>query len=657
MRALVSSRQRVSLAALASLLAVGPTVACAAPPPLIPRETLFATPDHLEPVLSPDGQKLAYLAPGPGGILQIWVRTVGKTDDKPVTASLHAGLHSLQWAYDGRTLLFASDRDASGNTHVFGLDVPSGNVHDFTAFDGVSARLIGLSPTRPGEMLVQMNLRNRAVADVFRVSIGSGGMIADTQNAGDVQQFVADRDLQIRAAVVLSESGAADLRVRDDERSLWRSLGTAAGGDRLEPYEFSADGKSLLLGSSLGSNTERIIAKDLQSGAERVVAQSADADLEGLMVNPYTGAVEAAAFSPDRRRWVVLDPAVKPDLDGLAKVVDGDFSVVSRDKANKLWVVAFELDAGPIRYYLWDRATRKADLLFPQTKKLDGLSLARTKPVTLKARDGLALRGYLTLPVGGGKGLPMVLLVHSGPWARDRWGFDPEVQWLANRGYACLQVNYRGSAGLGRSHLEAGYKQWGRKMQEDLVDAVHWAIKEGVADPKRIAISGTSYGGYAALVAAGLSPDVFAAAVDVVGPSSLESLIRSIPAAWTTARATFTARVGNPDDAADRDRLTAASPVSFADRIKTPIIIAQGGEDTRAPAADTDKVVSAIEKGSAPLTYVVYKDEGHGLARVANRLDFLARTEAFLAKYLGGRVEPLAGDKQPGSSAAVAVSR
>jgi dipeptidyl aminopeptidase/acylaminoacyl peptidase len=347
---------------------------------------------------------------------------------------------------------------------------------------------------------------------------------------------------------------------------------------------------------------------------------------------------------------------VKADYEGIAKLSGGDFQVTSRDRADATWLVAFTEDRGPTRWYTWDRVARKGTFLFTARPKLEGLALAEMKPVTIKARDGLELPGYLTLPPGvPGKSLPLVLNPHGGPWWRDRWGFNGWVQWLANRGYAVLQVNFRGSTGYGKRFLNAGNREWGKKMQDDLTDAVRWAVKQGIADPKRLGIMGGSYGGYATLAAATFTPDLFRCGVDIVGPSSLFTLIRTFPPYWKPLRGMFDQRVGNVDDPKDEALLRAASPLFHADRIKMPLMIQQGANDPRVKQAESEQIVAAIEKAGGRATYVVYTDEGHGFARPENRIDSFARAEAFLAEHLGGRAEPLAGERIPGSTAVVRV--
>lgn len=353
----------------------------------------------------------------------------------------------------------------------------------------------------------------------------------------------------------------------------------------------------------------------------------------------------------------MLEPALGKDFAGLARAAQGDFDILNRDLADKTWLVRYVNDVGPVKYYAWDRGMQKATFLFSARPLLERYTLAPMRPVEIKTRDGLSLPSYLTLPVGvAPKNLPMVLWVHGGPWARDEWGYNAYAQWYANRGYATLQVNYRGSEGFGKKFRNAAMKEFAGKMHNDLVDAVKWAVAEGIADPKRIAIAGGSYGGYATLVGVTFTPDLFACGVDIVGPSSLVTLVESFPAYWGPDLSNnWYPFVGNPKDPKDRADMDARSPLLKVDRIHVPLLIGQGGNDPRVTPKESEQIVAAIDRNGGKVTYVLYPDEGHGFARPENRVDFNARAEGFLAACLGGRSEPLGGDRIAGSTAIVRV--
>src|SRR5713226_2095735 len=607
-------------------------------PPLIPRDVLFGNPEKAGPQLSPDGKRLAWLAPDAKNVLQVWVETVGEKNAKAVTHDKKRAIRQYYWPYDNKTLLYLQDADGDENWHIYGVDLSSGNVRDYTPFEGVQARLTAADYKFPTELLISLNLTDRRLHDVYRLNLANGALVMDTQNPGDVAGFSADPELQIRAAEVVTPDGGTEIRIRDSSKAAWKSWLKAGPEENLSFRDFSADGKSAILISSLGSDTARVVEKEINSGKEKVLASSSVVDASRVMVNPKSHAVEAVAFVPDRLQWTVLDPAVKGDFAGIAKLNDGDLSITSRTLPDDKWLVSFTRDRGSLRYYEWDRSSKTGRFLFAAQPKLEGQTLAEMKPIAIKSRDGLTLHGYLTLPAGvAAKNLPMVLNVHGGPWARDSWGYRPDAQWFANRGYACLQVNYRASTGYGKEFINAGDKEWGGKMHDDLVDAFNWAVEQGIADPQKVAIFGGSYGGYAALVGATFTPDLFCCAVDIVGPSNLITLINSVPPYWKPLIAIFHQRVGNPET--DGEFLKSRSPLFKVDQIKIPILIGQGANDPRVKQAESEQIVAAMKSKSIPYEYMLFPDEGHGFAKPENRLKFFAAAEKFLAKHLGGRYE------------------
>jgi dipeptidyl aminopeptidase/acylaminoacyl peptidase len=651
---------RVATAALLLALAVpfAPALAedaAQSAVPVISREILFGNPERVSPKLSPDGKKLAWIAPDEKNVLQVWVKTIGQEDGKKVTADKKRGIRQYLWAQDDKTLLYLQDTDGDENFHVYGVDLASGNVRDLTPFQGVRAEPQNVSQKIRDRILVTMNLRDRRFMDVHEVNLETGAVKLVAENPGDVDDWTSTDDLEVKVAMARKPDGSSEVRVRETATGPWKTLLTAPFGDRLGVLDITADGAGVLLESTLGSNTSRVIHKEIATGTEVVIAENPNVDAGTVMIHPTKHAVQAVDFPAGRQAWFVVDPLILGEFEGIQKLRDGDFNIVNRDRDDKVWLVAFNEDRGPIRYYAWDRETRKGAFLFVHQPRLEGLPLAEMRAVSFQARDGLTLNGYLTLPVGvKAQGLPLVLFVHGGPWARDRWGYNSYAQWLANRGYAVMQVNFRGSTGYGKKFLNAGNKQWGKAMHTDLLDAVNWTVKQGWVDPKKVAIMGGSYGGYSALAGVTFTPDAFKCSVDIVGPSNLFTLLSSIPPYWAPAVSEFHMRMGDPKT--DEALLRAASPLFSADKIKVPLLIGQGANDPRVKQAESEQIVSAIEKNGGGVTYVLYPDEGHGFARPENRIDFNARTEGFLAECLGGRIEPLpAGDKVPGSTAIVKV--
>jgi dipeptidyl aminopeptidase/acylaminoacyl peptidase len=612
-------------------------------PPLIPRQVLFGNPVKAQPLISPDGKRLAYLAPDKKDVLQVWVQTVGKKDARMVTADKKRGIRIHMWSFAPDTLLYMQDKDGNENFHLYAVNLKTEKVRDLTPGDEVKAQPIATDPEHPTEILVGLNLTNPALFDVYRINLTTGKKQLVAKNPGRVIGWEADPKFRIRAAQAATKDGGMEVLYRTDDEGEWKTA-VKWGPDDTEGQiiGFTGDGRSLWLKTSTGRDTLAVVKHDLETGKEKLIAANPKADAGSILFNRYTHQVEAVAFNRERVHWQAVDPNIAQDLKALKKGARGEPSVISRDRKMKTWVVAYAADVHPTRYYLYDRPTKKLTFLFAAKPALEKYQLATVKPVVIKSRDGMELVSYLTLPQGlKPKKLPLVLNVHGGPWARDSWGFNPEAQWLANRGYAVLAVNYRGSTGFGKKFVNAGNREWAGKMHNDLIDAVKWAVKKGYADPKRIAIYGGSYGGYAALVGASFTPDVFACAVDIVGPSNLVTLLKSIPPYWAPMMKMFAVRVG--DLKKDEEFLKSRSPLFKAKNIKIPLLIAQGAKDPRVKQAESEQIVKALKKAGKPVTYLLFKDEGHGFARPENRLKFYAAAEKFLAKYLGGgRVEPAA---------------
>lgn len=630
--------------------------AAAGLPPLIPREVLFGNPEKSNPQLSPDGKRIAWVAPDGRNVLQVWVQTVGQSDARMVTQDRKRGIRTYFWCEDNKNLCYLQDADGDENWHLYGIELESGQIRDFTPYDGIQAQVLAVDPAFPDTLLISMNLRTRELHDVYRLTVSTGELVLDTVNPGHGMGWLPDAQLQVRLLVVMQPDGGTELQVRDTVDTPWRTLLKGGPDETLTAHGFNAQGDAIFLSTSLESDTSRLVERNLLSGAERLIAHSPEVDVGDVMIDPIHHTVQAVAFSPGRTHWQVIDPCIEADLEGIRQLCEGDFEVVNRDRADRSWLVAFTSDRGPIRYYEWHRDTRTATFLFVHQPRLEGLTLGEMKPVVLTARDGLTLHGYLTLPPGlEPRNLPMVLLVHGGPWVRDVWGYNPLPQWFANRGYACLQVNYRSSTGYGKRFLGAGYKQWGRAMHDDLIDSVRWAVSQGIADERRVAIYGGSYGGYAALAGVTFTPEVFACSVDIVGPSNIFTFVNSIPAYWRAFRGLLDARLGNIDDPRERELLYDISPINHVSKIVRPLLIGQGANDPRVVANESEQIVTEIQRKQGSVTYVLYPDEGHGFVRPENRLDFNVRAELFLASHLGGRAEdfPEHLARVPGSSALV----
>jgi len=609
-------------------------------PPLIPREVLFGNPERTSPRISPDGNYLAYIAPDEKNILQVWLRTVGQQDDRQLTEDKKRGIRIFFWTYSAEQLIYLQDSDGDENWHLYSVNIQSNIVRDLTPFQGIQAQPVALDPNFPDQMLVGLNLHDRRKHDVYRINLKNGAVEFDTDNPGNIVAWTADAQFQVRAAVATTPDGGSDLLFREATDKSWETLRHWGPDDEGYAVSFSADGQTLYITGSHDANAQRLIALDLVNHQETVIAEDTQYDIDDILIHPVSRVIQAVSFYRDKQEWQVLDQSIAPDFETIAQVRPGEFGVSSRNLADTNWLVAYTTDDGPVYYYAYDRESKNSTLLFSNRSKLEELPLASMQPISYQSRDGLAISGYLTTPLASpAKNLPAVLLVHGGPWARDTWGYDPEVQWLANRGYAVLQVNFRGSTGYGKDFLNAGNREWGAKMHDDLIDAVNWLVQQGIADLKKVAIMGGSYGGYATLVGLTFTPDVFAAGVDIVGPSNLVTMMQSIPLYWEPLRAIEAHRVGNLET--EQEFLNSRSPLFFVDRIEAPLLIAQGANDPRVNQAESDQIVAAMQQGGKPVEYILYTDEGHGFARPENRLHFYAKAEEFLAKYLGGRVEPM----------------
>ena len=609
-------------------------------PPLIPRETLFGNPKRARPQLSPDGKYLAYIAPDDKNVLQVWLRTLGQEDDRKLTDDQKRGIRIYFWTYNPEQLIYLQDSDGDENFHLYSVNIQSNIVRDLTPFQGVKAQPIELDPEFPDQVIVGLNLNDRQKFDVYRVNIKNGAVEFDTENPGNIISWTADAQFQIRAALAATPDGGSDLVFRESTDKEWETLRHWGPDDEGGAVEFDKDGKTLYIIGSHDANAQRLIALNLATREETVIAEDEQYDVGGVITHPTKRNIQAVSFYKEKVEWQILDDSIAPDFEAISGVRPGEFSIGSRDLADENWLVAYLTDDGPVYYYHYDRNSKSSNLLFSNKPELEDLPLAKMEPISFQSQDGLTIHGYLTTPVGGeAKNLPTVLYVHGGPWVRDTWGYDPVVQWLANRGYAVLQVNYRGSTGYGKAFVNAGNREWAAKMHDDLVDAVNWIVEQGIADRDKIAIMGGSYGGYATLVGLTFTPDVFACGVDIVGPSSLVTLLKSIPPYWAPMLANMYHRIGNLET--EEEFLKERSPLFFVDKIEKPLLIGQGANDPRVKQAESEQIVEAMQKAGKPVQYALYTDEGHGFARPENRLHFYAVAEEFLAKYLDGQFEPI----------------
>ena len=624
------------------------------PPPLIPVEHFFENPERVGAQISPDGSRLGYLAPQEGR-LNVWVRPLdgGDEDAVCVTHDHVRGITAWQWSRDARRILYLQDRggDEDFHLHVADLDRPADPARDLTPFEGVRVLLVDVPLHDPTHVLVAMNRRDPSAFDVHRLDLVSGDLEMVAENPGNIADWVTDQEGRLLAAAAQTPDGDTEILVRASEDEPFRSLAVYANEDGGDLYGFTPGGGALWVASAKATDRKRLVRLRLVDAEEEVVDEHPEVDLTTVVLRERTGELLAAVYLTERLEWHHHDEEFGRRVEAAGALHHGDLQGISRDEAERHWVVTFNDDREPGVTFAFDvgssdGAAGVGRFLFKPRPKLDPRTLAPMRPVVITSRDGLALHSLLTLPVGGPRtGLPMVLLVHGGPWAQDVWGYHPEVQLLANRGYAVLQVNYRGSTGRGKSFTHAAERELGRRMHDDLVDAVAWAVDGGVADPGLIAVYGGSYGGYAALCGVTFTPDLFAAAISYVGPSSLVTLIRSFPPYWRPfLEGTWFRYVGDPGTEEEPDEEVVAdllerSPLTYVDRITTPLMVVQGANDPRVTKVESDQIVAALRARGVDVEYLVKDDEGHGFANPENRLDLYRAMERFFARHLGGRSE------------------
>lgn len=618
--------------------------------PLIPRAALFGNPVKSGAQLSPDGRWLSWMAPV-NGVMNVWVAPADKPEAaKAVTDARDRPIPTHFWSGNSEQVLFVKDNAGDENFRLYGVDVKTGAQRDYTPFDKVRVRMMGVSRKRVDEVLVGINNRDPRWHDVHLLNLKTGELKLVMKGDG-FAGFQTDEDLQVRLGARPNAAGGIDyFQIKDGAVGDKPFLSTSLEDSSTGPLGYTADGKTLYWMDSRDRDTTAVFAEDTATGERKLIAQDARADLGATLRNTVTGEVQAYAVDYLTTEWHFIDKSLKADFDWLQKQLgQGEVYVSSRTRADDKWIVGIDPVSKVAATYLYDRKAKKLSPLYVARPELQNAPLVPMHPVEIKSRDGLTLPSYLTLPRGADKNgdgkpeqaVPLVLLVHGGPWARDGYGYNGTHQWLANRGYAVLSVNFRASTGFGKKFLNAGNKQWGLAMHDDLIDAVNWAVKQGVTSSDKVAIMGGSYGGYAALAGLTFTPTTFACAVDIVGPSNLETLLGTIPPYWEAGKKQMYSRMGDPTTEEGKAILRAASPLYKADQIVRPLLIGQGANDPRVKQAESDQIVQAMQAKNIPVTYVVYPDEGHGFAKPNNRIGFNAIAESFLGHCLGGRVEPL----------------
>lgn len=623
---------------LAGLVAGAP----AAAEELIPRQELFGNPSRTSATLSPDGTKLAYLAPL-NGVLNVYVGTPNDiAGAKPVTHETERPVREFAFSPDSSRILYLQDRGGSEDFLLYGIALADGKQINYTPFPKTRAEIAGASPVVRDAILVGLNNRDPHWHDLYRLDLADGKLTLLRKGDG-YAGFIADFGLVPRLAQRANDDGSYTVeRLLPDGKSTKLLDIPFADGLTTSIAGIPKDADFAYLIDSRGRDTAALEKIDLATGHETMIAEDSRADVGGVLSDPQTGTAHAYAVEYLKTRWFALDDTYRADIAFLDRMTQGQWAVTSQTDDDRFWTVAVDPVTSPPAFWLYDRGQKRLTKLFTARPDLEKYPLLPMQAFDFKARDGRTLTAYLTRPAAGAA--PLVLDVHGGPWARDSYGYNPTHQWLANRGYAVLSVNYRGSTGFGKAFIAAGDKQWGRAMEDDLLDGVDWAVKQGVTKADTVAITGGSYGGYATLAGVTMHPKTFACGVDIVGPSNLFTLLQTIPPYWKSGYEQMVQRMGDPRTDAGRALLHDRSPLTYAAQIERPLLIGQGANDPRVNKRESDQIVAAMHAKKIPVTYVLYPDEGHGFARPENRTSFNAVEEGFLAACLHGKAQPIGND-------------
>jgi dipeptidyl aminopeptidase/acylaminoacyl peptidase len=620
-----------TLRLLAASALLVPALALAQAAKQIPLRDFFRNPEQTGHQLSDDGKYLAWLAPYERR-LNVFLRPLA--GGETVRVSSETARSIAGYTFKGDRIIYGKDFGGDENFHIVSVDFKGGDLKDLTPGEKVKANLVDFLYDDPDHLILSHNRRDAKVFDVFRVNVKTGEEKLIAQNPGNITGWETDHAGKLRAATT-SDGVNTSLLYREREEDPFKPILTTSFKETVNPAFFTFDNQKMYVRSNRGRDKTAIFVFDPKTAKEEeMLFEHPDVDVTGLTYSRKRKVLTTISYTTWKRQRKFLDAETEVIFKDLeAKLPGYEVSIVSTNRAEDKFIVATSGDKSRGQRYLYDKATKKLELLADVSPWLPAAELADMKPIKYKSRDGLEINGYLTLPRGvPAKNLPVVVNVHGGPWARDGWGFNPEVQFLANRGYAVFQPNFRGSTGYGRKFWEASFKQWGRAMQDDITDGVQWLIKEGIADPKRVAIYGGSYGGYATLAGVAFTPDLYAAAVDYVGVANLLTFMKTIPPYWKPYLEMFQEMVGDMEK--DKAMLEAVSPVNHADKIKTPLFIAQGAKDPRVNKAESDQMVEALKKRGVDVQYMVKDNEGHGFSNEENRFDFYEAMEKFLAQHL-----------------------
>jgi dipeptidyl aminopeptidase/acylaminoacyl peptidase len=599
----------------------------------IPMKDFFRNPEKSSFKISPDGVNFAYLAPYQNR-MNLFVRKIEDENPVRLTEESDRDILAYFWANNNK-ILYLKDVGGNENYKLYGVNIDGSDLKCYTCFDNVRTQVIDDLPEIEDEIIIGMNKRNPALFDAYRLNLESGELELIAENPGNIQGWLSDHEGKLRVAVAVNGLETSIL-YREKEDQPFDEAITYGWKDELNPLFFSFDNKYVYASSNLNRDKKQIVKIDLSDGAKEleVLFSHPDVDVSSLHYSRKRKVLTYVSYTTWKTERKFFDKEYRKLYERLKQEFkDVELAITSSNKNEDKFIFMTYGDKSRGTYYYYDIATDEIKLIHEISPWLDKEQMAEMKPVKFQSRDGLTINGYLTMPLGSdGKNLPVVINPHGGPWYRDTWGFNPEVQFLANRGFAVMQINFRGSTGYGKSFLEASYKEWGKDMQNDITDGVKWLIDEGIANPDKVAIYGASYGGYAVLAGLTFTPDLYAAGIDYVGVSNLFTFMNTIPPYWEAIRPMLYARVGDP--VKDSTLLYEASPVFHADKITAPLLIAQGANDPRVNKAESDQMVEALRKRGIDVEYIVKDNEGHGFRNEENRFEFYEKMEQFLNKHV-----------------------
>ena len=607
-------------------------------PELIPRSVLFGNPEKAQPAISPDGTKLAYLAPDSNGVLNVWISDLDLSNPKLVTKAEGPGVRQYFWHYDSKHILYLKDFDGNENAHLYIADFESEQDLDLTPFDGVKVNVVAYRKEFPNTMLISMNLKKKEFFDIYRLNLTSGDIKFHSPCLANGKQAIVDKNLFVRGFIVAENHGGSSVYVRKSKNDRWARVLKVGVEDSVMGVGFSDDNAFLHLFTSVGRPTISFQKLDLRTKKLECLYQDENYDMRSAYFDPKTGKLLAIAIEKENLEWMLIEKTFEKTLKEIQSIPNSQVDILDADLNDDYILVSVDQKGQVPKFYLYDRTKNGMTFLFSPRPELSSYELAETEGISFTARDGMKLYGYITMPKTSNKSnLPCVVMVHGGPWTRDLSRHSGAVQWLANRGYVVLQVNFRGSTGYGKEYFLAGKKEWGAKMQDDIIDAKNYLVSLNLIDSEKVAIDGGSYGGYAALCGLAFTPEEFACGVDVVGPSNLVTLMENVPSWWVSFRSFHSYFIG--DVLTEKDFLESRSPLFKADQITKPLLIAQGANDPRVSKQESDQIVERMKDNNKSVEYLLFENEGHNFQRPETRLTFYEKAEQFLAAHLGGRAE------------------